>query len=135
MKQITFFLLVLSMLFVACRKRCTCKGYSVDQNPCGCILFQDKIGNDFDLALDSLSRRYESKFIELEATRHYSGKGYFVEKERINVDFTNDNRAFFHVTFIDSFIINGHLTNSHLNSFDVLDEKGNYYIYREGRKD
>jgi len=129
MKQTVFFLL-LAVLFITCRKHsCTCTGYTVDKNPCGCVLFQNKIGNDFDSALDSLKKQYESKFIELEANGYYSGKGYFIEKEKINVDFTEDDRTFFYVMFIDSVIIDGHLTNRHLNRFDVLDEKGNYYKY------
>ena len=128
MKQIIFCLL-LAFFFVACDKPCTCKGYSVDQNPCGCVLFQSKIGNDFDSALDSLKILNESILIELETTGFYSGKGYFIEKERAMVDFSNDDRIFFYISFIDSVI-----TYRHLIWGDILDEKGNYYVYNEGRK-
>ena len=136
MKQIIL-IIFLAVLFVGCRKhRYICTGYTVDKNPCGCVTLQAKIGNDFDSALDSLKRQYESKFIELEATGFYSGKGYFIEKEKINVDFTDDGRAFFFVIFIDSVIIHGHLTNRHLNRIqdDVLDEKGNRYRYEGSYK-
>ena len=129
MKQITFFLL-LAVLFVACDKPCTCKGYSVDKNPCGCVIFQAKIGNDFDSALDSLKILNTSILIELGTTGFYSGKGYFIEKEKVNVDFTNDDRDFFYVRFVDSVI-----TYRYLIENDILDEKGNYYVYIEGRKD
>jgi len=129
MKPITFFLL-LAVFFVACDRPCTCKGYSVNQNPCGCVIFQAKIGTDFDSAFDSLKILNESKLIELGTTGFYSGKGYFIEKERANVDFPNDNRMFFYVRFLDSVI-----TYRYLTWGDILDEKGNYYIYHEGRKD
>ena len=130
MKRIILILL-LATLFVACREyQCTCTGYTVGKNSCRCVLFQAKIGNDFDSALDSLKRQYEPEFIELEATGYYSGKGYFIEKEKINVDFADDDRAFFYVIFRDSVITYMPLTRN-----DVLDEKGNHYIYYEGRKE
>jgi hypothetical protein len=114
------------VLFVACRKhKCTCTGYTVDKNPCGCVIFRAKIGNDFDSALDSLKRQYEPQLVELEATGYYSGKGYFIEKERINVDFIYDDRVFFYLIFKDSVITYRHL----IRNFDVLDEKGNYYRF------
>ena len=133
MKQI-FFFLVLAHLFVACDKPCNCKGYSVDKNPCRCVVFKGKIGNDFDSALDSLKNLNEAKFIEEEITGYwsigyYSG-GYFIEKEKVNVDFIDDDRAFFYIMFMDSVV-----TYRQLNRFDVLDEKGNYYLYIDGRKD
>ena len=101
MKQIVFFLLF-ATLFIACKERCICTGYTTNGNPCRCILFQAKVGNDFDSASDSLKRLYQSKFIELESTGYYSGKGYFMAKEKINVDFIYDDRDFFWLTFIDS---------------------------------
>ena len=134
MRQIVFFLLLAVCVF-SCKKTCDFCTYTVDKQSCSCVIFQAKIGNDFASALDSLERQYESEFIELESTGYYSGKGYFVEKEKLNVDFTDDDRAFFYVILIDSVIMDGHLTNRHLNRFDVLDEKGNYYKYYEGRRD
>ena len=130
MKQITFFLLVVSMLFVACRKQCTCKGYSVDQNPCGCVIFKGKAGTDFETALDSLKRYYEPKFNVLETEGHYSGKGYFVRKDKLNVDFVDGDRDFFWLTFIDS--VNEY---RYIATWDVIDENGNYYLYDVGGYD
>ena len=126
MKQITFCVL-LAFLFVTCKRQCICKGYSVDQNPCGCVILKGKIGNDFDTALDSLKRYYEPKFNVLETEGHYSGKGYFVRKEKLNVDFVDDDRDFFWLTFIDSVNIYRYIA-----TWDVIDEKGNYYIYDVG---
>ena len=126
MKQLTFCLLIV-FLFVACDKSCTCKGYSVDQNPCGCIIFKGKIGNDFEVALDSLKKYYEPKFNVLETEGHYSGKGYFVRKDKLNVDFADDDRDFFWLTFIDS--VNEY---RYIATWDVIDEKGNYYLYDVG---
>ena len=124
MKRIILILL-LATLFIACDKPCSCSGeYTVDKHSCICIKFKAKIGNDFDAALDSLKRQYEPKFNTLATEGHYSGKGYFIEKEKINVDFTDDNRAFFKLTFIDSLSIYNYIVTN-----DVIDEKGNYYLY------
>lgn len=118
-------------LFISCDKSCGCSGeYTVDQNPCICIKYKDKIGSDFNSALDSLKRWYEPIFNVLATEGHYSGEGYFVEKEKINVDFTEDNRSFFLLTFRDSVSI-FNLIAIH----DVIDEKGNHYNYFIGLKD
>jgi hypothetical protein len=130
MKQIIFFIICIAVLFVAC-DTCGCSGeYTVDQHPCVCIKFKGKIGNDYDSALDSLKRWYEPCFQRLIAEGNYSGEGYFVEKVKINVDFTEDDRNFFRLTFTDSVSIRNHIA-----SFDVLDEKGNYYKYIMGLLD
>jgi hypothetical protein len=124
--------LFLSIIFIACKRPCTCDGdFTVDQNRCVCAKFKGKIGYDFDSALDSLKKWYEPKFNILTNEGHYSGEGYYIEKEKINVDFVEDNRSFFLLTFIDSVSIylNAIATN------DVLDEKGNYYHYIIGLKD
>jgi len=118
--------LLLALLFIACEKPCTCNGdFTVDKNCCICVKFIGKIGNDFSSAVDSLKKWYEPKFNILATEGHYSGEGYYIEKEKINVDFTDDNRAFFLLTFIDS-------VSTYLNPIatnDVIDEKGNYYHY------
>jgi len=131
MKQIVLFLF-LAFLFVNCNRQCGCIGdYTVNDNPCICIKFKGSIGDDFDSALDSLARQYKSKLIELETSGYYSGKGYFIERERINIDFTDDDRAFFYLGFMDSVITYRCLICNH----DVLDDKGNYYVYINGLKD
>jgi hypothetical protein len=130
MKQISFFIL-LAIIFVACNKPCNCSGdYTVDQHPCVCIKFTGKIGNDFDSALDSLKRWYEPKFNILAAEGHYSGKGYYIDKTKINVNFIEEDRNFFLLTFIDSASF-----YKHIATLDVIDEKGNYYKYIERRLD
>ena len=86
------------------------------------IKYQCRIGNDFDSALDSLIRRYEPILETLAKEEHYSGKGYIIDKEKINVNFSYDNRAFVLLTFIDKANIYQYLFTS-----DVIDENGNYY--------
>ena len=131
MKELNF-TLFFAILFIACEKPCTCNGdYIVDQHPCICIKFKDKIGYDFDSALDSLKRWHQPLFNTLAIEGHYSGKGYLVEKKIINVDFVEDDRSFFLLTFIDS--VSVYLHPIAMN--DVIDEKGNYYQYITGLKD
>lgn len=123
--------MLLIFLFATCDKPCTCTGeYTVDNNKCVCIKFKGKIGSDFDSALDSLKKWYEPQFNTLITEGHYSGEGYYIEKEKINVDFMEDDRVFFLLTFIDSARIHN-LIITH----DVIDEKGNYYKYIIGLKD
>jgi hypothetical protein len=130
MKQI-FLLLVAATLFAACKKTCTCTGYTIDNDTCECVVFLGTIGTDFDSALDSLERYYEPEFNLAFERGFYSGQGYFVEKSVINVDFNEDDRTFFRVIFIDSAD-----TYRWLNMFpDILDEKGNYYIRMTWRED
>ena len=132
MKQ-TFFLILFATLFAACNNDCGCRDndYTVNGNPCVCIKFKGQIGNDFDSALDSLKRQYEPLFQTLATEGHYSGKGYYIEKEKINVDFADDDRAFFCLIFVDSVSV----YINHLATMDVIDEKGNYYYYHIGLKD
>ena len=132
MKQISF-LFLLAAFFVGCNRQCPCKGgYALDNAPCDCVIFQSKIGNDLDSALDSLEKYYEPELKRKFENGFYSGKGYLIEKEKIDVDFLEDDRGFFHITFVDSAVIYRWLNTS----YDILDEKGNYYILIfEGRKD
>lgn len=88
----------------------------------GSIVYQSRIGNDFDSALDSLIRRYEPILNTAVIEGHYSGEGLIIDKKKINVDFSYDNRAFFLLTISDK-------ANIYQNLFtgDVIDEKGNYF--------
>ena len=97
------------------------KTFTID-NGCSTLIYQSRIGNCFDSALDSLIKRYEPLMNTLETEGHYSGEGFNIEKEKINVNFSFDTRAFFLLTFIDKANINNHLFTG-----DVIDEKGNYY--------
>ena len=130
MKRITFFISI-ATLFLSCKYECTCNVYTVNQDPCECVVFQDKIGNDFDSALDSLKKHYEPEFKIKFERGFYSGQGYFVEKYRINVDFNEDDRNFFELIFRDSVPPN----YKYLVTCDILDEKGNYYVHTTGLKD
>lgn len=86
------------------------------------ILYQSRIGNDFDSALDSLINSYEPLLKTLVTEGHYSGEGFNIVKERINVNFSYDNRAFVFLTFIDKANIYQYLFTG-----DVIDEKGNFF--------
>ena len=88
------------------------------------ITYICRIGNDFESALDSLIRKYEPLLTTLATEGHYSGQGYNIDKEKINVDFSYDSREFILLTFID----NANIYNL-LCTGDVIDEKGNYFRF------
>lgn len=88
----------------------------------GSITYQSRIGYDFDSALDSLLRRYEPILNTAAIEGHYSGEGLIIDKQKINVDFRYDNRAFVLLTISDKANIYRVLFTS-----DIIDEKGNYY--------
>ena len=85
------------------------------------ITYICRIGNDFDSALDSLIREREPL---LTGQPSYSGQGYNIDKKKINVDFSYDNRAFVLLTFIDKANIYQYLFTG-----DVIDEKGNFFRF------
>ena len=88
------------------------------------ITYICRIGNDFESALDSLIRKYEPRFTTWATEGHYSGQGYNIDKEKINVDFSYDSREFILLTFIDKANIYNLLCTG-----DVIDEKGNYFRF------
>ena len=98
-------------------KTFTCSGGSIE--------YQGRIGNDFDSALDSLIRRYEPILNTLATEGHYSGEGLNIDKAKINVDFSYDNRAFFLLTISDKANIYNCLFTG-----NVIDERGNYFRVR-----
>ena len=85
------------------------------------IMYLGKIGNDFESALDSLTRKREPMLNALAKMGSYSGE-YTIDKKKIDVDFSYDSRDFILLTFIDK-------TNNFpiFSSVDVIDEKGNYF--------
>jgi len=91
-------------------------------NGCAKIIYLNRMGNDFDSALDSLLIKYEPLLNTLAKEGHYSGEGYNINQEKINVDFSYDSREFILLTFTDK-------ANNYqiLFSQDVIDGKGNYY--------
>jgi hypothetical protein len=100
------------------------KTYTIDHG-CATITYQSRIGNDFNSALDSLIRKYEPVLNVLANEGHYSGGGYNVDKEKINVVFNYDNREFKLLTFTDKANI-----YRILFSGDVIDERGNYFTHK-----
>ena len=85
------------------------------------IMYLGKIGNDFESALDSLTRKREPMLNALAKMGSYSGE-YTIDKKKIDVDFSYDSRDFILLTFIDK------TNNFHIfSSVDVIDEKGNYF--------
>jgi hypothetical protein len=94
----------------------------IKERPNEMLQYVGEIGNDFDSALDSLIRKYEPILNTLAKEGHYSGEGYNINKEKINVEFSYDSREFILLTFTDK--VNVYQI---LFSGDVIDEKGNYY--------
>ena len=86
------------------------------------IVYDDRIGTDFDSALESLIKEKEQILNVLITEGHYSGEGYYIEKEKMVVDFKYDDREFFVLTIIDKANIYQYLFTS-----IVIDSKGNHY--------
>lgn len=97
--------------------------FTID-NSCEKIVYHSRIGNDFDSALDSLIRKYEPILNTLAKEGHYSGEGFNIDKKKINVDFSYDDRYFILLSFTDKKNI-----YQILFSGEVIDEKGNYFIF------
>ena len=87
------------------------------------VLYRGRIGDNFDSALDSLTRRYEPQLKMLANEGHYSGEGYAIGKEKLQVDFSYDSRAFWLLTFTDKANIYNLIFVG-----DVIDDKGNHYV-------
>jgi hypothetical protein len=106
MKQILFSMLF-AILFIACDKNeeslPDLTKIRIKERPCEVLEYVGKIGNDFDLALDSL-RKLKNSSSE-------------IIKESLEVLFDCDNRQFWGIAYGDC----GMYT-------DVLDTKGNYYL-------
>jgi len=111
MRQLLLFLLF-AMFFVACDKNSEnfilenqpdLTEIRIEERPCETLEYVGKIGNDFDLALDSL-RKLKSISSE-------------IIKKPLEVLFDYDNRQFFGITYGDCGMYS-----------DVLDTKGNYYL-------
>jgi hypothetical protein len=98
------------------------KRFTID-NGCATIVYQNRIGTDFDSASDSL------KIIYKQTLDIYAKDGYYIESEKINVDFGYDDRDFFLLTFIEKANIYNWLITG-----VVIDEKGNYF-YANGCED
>ena len=86
------------------------------------LIYLGRIGYDFDSALDSLKNSYEPLLNTLAKEGHYSGEGYDITKEKMDVNFVYDNREFTLLTFIDKANV-----YQYLITCEVIDSKGNNY--------
>ena len=121
-------LIVFSTLFIACNKNpkddefnlTKGQSFKIIHGACGSIVFLEKIGSDFDSALDSVIKLREPMIIAQPRV-----EGYYIEKEIMTIDFHYDDRVFYSIGFIDK------IKNFHIFSLsDVIDSEGNYfYIY------
>jgi len=121
--------ILFATVFTACDKNpkvdeCNFEKYKTFtiNNGCAKIIYQSRIGSDFNSALDSLENRYEPILSVLAIEGHYSGEGYNIEEREINVDFSCDNRKFIFLTFTDKINI-----YRILFAGDVIDEMGNHF--------
>lgn len=127
MKQLIIFILTI-VLILSCKNNIEVSEPNSTKIPivnmCGTIEYKEKIGNDFDSALDSLIKKYEPAWNILVTEGHYSGKGYNIDEKIIDVDYNYDNRKFIFITFTDK-------ANDYniLNANDIIDDKGNHYWY------
>jgi hypothetical protein len=105
---------VISLQFTNCKK----EGipypveYKIISGPGWKIQLVDKIGNDFNSALDSLMILHQ---------QFLNGNQYYVEVDTLKIDFDSDKREFMNIVFKDAW-------NNRSFLSDVIDSYG--YIYR-----
>jgi hypothetical protein len=113
-------LFLLSLFLFACESKETPEEgpatYKVlHGGPCGSIIYSASLGNDYDSALEEVVKLYKS------VLSPYEPDSYYIDAEIITVDFTDDDRLFYYVTFRDR-------RNDHsISSGTVLDSYGNHY--------
>ena len=96
--------------------------YLLINDNCTSIIFQSKIGDDIESALDSLPKLN---------TLLIDDREYLIKlEENLAVDFHKDNRSFCLVRFIDATFPYGESYDADLFLPDVLDSYGNYYRMR-----
>jgi hypothetical protein len=83
--------------------------------PCGSITYWHNFGNDYDSALEGLIKWEEEHLTQSELAN------YYVDAEIITVDFNDDDRVFYYVTFRKK------KNDTHITSGSVLDSYGNHY--------
>lgn len=89
------------------------KKFKIIHGACGSIMYLERIGNDFDSALDSLIKLREPSI---------QGKEYYIETEKMTIDFNHDDRVFYSVCFKNK------VTNLILFGLtDVIDSNGNWF--------
>jgi hypothetical protein len=66
------------------------KTFKIIHGACGSIMYIERIGNDFDSALDSLIKRREP----IISTNTWVEE-YYIEKETMTIDFNYDDRTFY----------------------------------------
>jgi hypothetical protein len=93
------------------------KTFKIIQGPCGTITYQNRIGTDFNQALDSIII-LKKPFLE-----GLTSDEYYIDKETVSVDFENDDRTFIAIGFRrikdDIYIF---------SVSSVLDSKGNHFV-------
>jgi hypothetical protein len=93
------------------------KIFSIIHGACGSIMYQSRIGNNFDSALDSLIKRREPAIFANTWVEEY-----YTEKKIMTIDFNYDGRAFYSIGFMDK------SQGFHIFSLtDVIDSEGNYF--------
>ena len=80
------------------------------------IFYTNRLGNEFDSALDSLIRLREPEIMN----HRPKVESYYIEKTMMNIDFDYDDRKFYLIEFIDSI-------RDYPVVIDVIDSRGNCY--------
>ncbi len=83
--------------------------FSIDGG-CAKVEFRNKIGDDFQSALDSMQRTYNKLF----------QKSYSIQKRNLAVDFPHDKRQFVSLIVMENDTIS--------LEYDVIDSYGNHFI-------
>ncbi len=115
---LTTILLIMAVNFSACSKDEYHILINGKRSKCESIVYQSKIGENLETALDSL--------VKLN-TYLISSRDYYIKKEDLTVDFRTDNRLFYLIRFIDANFPYGDSYEADLFPPDVLDSQGNHF--------
>lgn len=96
---------------------------NITSGACGTLIFQDKIGDDYDSALVALEQIRES-YLTSYCPDNPCFDSYLIENVEIETDFDLDEREFLGVKYI--YVKDG-IESSSVSLTDVLDTEGNYY--------
>ncbi len=123
MKSIIYILTIFSLLLVSCEDKGNDnlmkeetifnkkKEFRIIDGACGTVHYISRLGNNFDTALETLSKKHSDNFF----------KDYTIHKDTLNVDFEYDKRVFVAIIFKKT---NG---KHSMSKSDVLDSNGNYF--------
>lgn len=97
---------------------------NITSGQCGSLVFQDKIGNDYESAEAAL-KEIRAGYLTSRCPDNPCFESYYIENVYITTDFDMDDREFLGVKYIN--VLEDGTETQFIALTDVLDSEGNYY--------